>query len=539
MKLPLQNPKYLIVIGLVIFLCITGVTFFTGKVLEKRMHNIADFAGVNLYRQKVLLYQYEFNNIMKGTQMVSNVFPDLGPQLDSHTIMQTLGTVLMADDKVKNAWYAIVNGKDTSYVYLVKEVNTFKQKVMPAYIKNWVRKQFTASSINNTRGQQDLITDSLHWLTSNNTVVGKRGKLLSGLDIDLLELQRAFVNIDSKGMSYAYMMDENGVCIISPNERQIGKKLYLPKLTPITGKNENFIRFNSEVVESEYLGLPVTRYYIPTEINGLKWTIVVNIPLFILEEDVVAIRKYSVYLGLISVSIILGLIWLYQRKWQREFLLRREVEINRQEVSMEKQGLKLIASQQEKENAMIQLSKLKEKVNPHFLFNSLSSLNALIDQDSTLAKSFVVKLSRVYRYVLESNPSGLSTVEEELYFMKEYFFLLKIRFGDALQPLDINIDAAELTGKIPFISLQTLIENAVKHNILSKEKPLKITIESKKGVIVVSNNLQLRPDVKNSVKQGLNYLKSTYSYFENQEFTSGIEAGFFKCYLPVLHLTEY
>lgn len=539
MKLPLQNPKYLIVIGLVIFLCITGVTFFTGKVLEKRMHNIADFAGVNLYRQKVLLYQYEFNNIMKGTQMVSNVFPDLGPQLDNHAIMQTLGTVLMADDKVKNAWYAIVNGKDTSYVYLVKEVNTFKQKVMPAYIKNWVRKQFTASSINNTRGQQDLITDSLHWLTSNNTVVGKRGKLLSGLDIDLLELQRAFVNIDSKGMSYAYMMDENGVCIISPNERQIGKKLYLPKLTPITGKNENFIRFNSEVVESEYLGLPVTRYYIPTEINGLKWTIVVNIPLFILEEDVVAIRKYSVYLGLISVSIILGLIWLYQRKWQREFLLRREVEINRQEVSMEKQELKLIASQQEKENAMIQLSKLKEKVNPHFLFNSLSSLNALIDQDSTLAKSFVVKLSRVYRYVLESNPSGLSTVEEELYFMKEYFFLLKIRFGDALQPLDINIDAAELTGKIPFISLQTLIENAVKHNILSKEKPLKITIESKKGVIVVSNNLQLRPDVKNSVKQGLNYLKSTYSYFENQEFTSGIEAGFFKCYLPVLHLTEY
>ncbi|MBB2148887.1 histidine kinase [Pedobacter gandavensis] len=538
MKLALQNPKYLIVIGLAVFLCITGVTFFTGRFLEQRINNIADFAGVNVYRQKVLVYQYEFGNILKGTQVAATLFPELRNDISEESLNQTLGTVLLSDEKVKKAWYAIIKGKDTSFVYLVRDAASFQKTAIPSDVKNWARKQFLANDTSNVRGPQTEITPALHLLTASNTVESERGRLLTGLDIDLVELQRAFISVDVKGMSYAMVVNENGVCITSPNEQQIGKQLFKPKQDTLFNPLHPYARPRSQVVESDYLGVPVTRYYIPNMINGLNWTIVVDIPNLVLEEDVAQIRKYSIDMGLIAVTIILGLIWIYQRKWQKEFLLRREVEINRQELSMEKQELKLLAETHEKDNAMLQLSKLKEKVNPHFLFNSLSSLNALIAQDAELAKAFVVKLSRVYRYVLESYPSGLAPVADELRFMKEYFFLLKIRFGDALEPLDIQIEEKLLEGEIPFMSLQTLIENAVKHNILSKEKPLKITIRSQGSTIVVSNNLQLRTDVKDSGKQGLNYLKSTYSYFGNQDFTFGIDQEYFKCFLPVLHLTE-
>lgn len=538
MKLVLQTPKYLIVIGLAVFLCITGVTFFTGRFLEYRINSIADFAGRNVYRQKVLVYQYEFGNILKGTEVAATLFPELRSDISEESLMQTLGTVLMADGKVNKAYYALIKGKDTSFVYLVRNAASFQKVSMPKYVKAWAKQQFLANDTSNARGQQTKLTPAVHLLTASSTVESAGGRLLTGLDIDLAELQRAFVSVDTKGQSYAIVVDENGFCITSPDEKQVGQQLFNPKQDTLFNSVHPFGKVHQEIVESDYLGVPVTRYYLPNQINGLNWTIIVDIPNLVLDEDVAQIRKYSIDMGLIAVAIIVGLIWFYQRKWQKEFLLRREVEINRQELLMEKQALKLLAETHEKDNAMLQLSKLKEKVNPHFLFNSLSSLNALIAEDTELAKSFVVKLSRVYRYVLESYPSGLAPVAEELRFMKEYFFLLKIRFGDALAPLDIQIEERLFAGEIPFMSLQTLIENAVKHNILSKEKPLKITISSEKNTIIVSNNLQLRIDVKDSGKQGLNYLQSTYSYFGNQGFNYGIEYEYFKCYLPVLHLTE-
>lgn len=111
MKLALQTPKYLIVIGLAVFLCITGVTFFTGRFLEYRINSIADFAGRNVYRQKVLVYQYEFANILKGTQVAATLFPELRSDISEESLMQTLGTVLMADGKVNKAYYAIIKGR--------------------------------------------------------------------------------------------------------------------------------------------------------------------------------------------------------------------------------------------------------------------------------------------------------------------------------------------------------------------------------------------------------------------------------------------
>jgi LytS/YehU family sensor histidine kinase len=274
------------------------------------------------------------------------------------------------------------------------------------------------------------------------------------------------------------------------------------------------------------------------QLPGAQWTLVVDTPLLAVDEDVKAIEKYMLLLFASTAIMILVLIVWAQTKWQKEFMLRQQAELTRQELLAERQTLSLMAERQEKHNALLQLNTLKDKIDPHFLFNSLSSLNALIEQSPQLAQSFVMKLSRVYRYVLDAHPEELSTVAEELNFANEYFFLLKIRFGQGLQPLTVQLSNEHLHGQIPFMSLQTLIENAVKHNIVSKDMPLHITIQSEGDHIVVSNNLQLRKDVKESGKHGLDYLRGTYTYLGYHSFRCGVSGSHFTCYLPVPSVTK-
>lgn len=539
MKPALNNPRYLIAIALAVFLCITGITFFIARLLDHRIVRISESIWDNAYRQKVNAYRYEFNNLLKGPNTAIKLFATAKSNADKSNLDHTINTLLLSDAKVNRAWYAVVKGRDTSFTYISRTGDAYRKLPMPAYLKTWLSAQFLLADTAKVKGKMINEADSLHWLTSSNIIKGQLGDLLLGFDINMKELQHSFYDVDPVGVSYAVVVDENGTCILNPNDKLIGTRLYdMKKSSLAVAAMKDGKTRHENAVFSDYLKLSVIRYYVPSQINGMKWMILVDIPEFVFEEDVTAVRTYSVYMGLIAVSIILGLIWLYQRKWQKEFMLRRQIEINRQGISMEKQALSLIAERQEKENALLQLNKLKEKVNPHFLFNSLSSLNALIVQDPDLAKSFVVKLSRVYRYVLDAYPNGLAKVSEELRFVNEYFFLLKIRFGDALKPLELDISEAHLQEKIPFMSLQTLVENAVKHNMLSKSKPLKIRIESVGGHIVVTNNLQLRNDVKDSGKQGLNYLQSSYAYFGDQQLRYGIEGDDYKCYLPVLKLTE-
>lgn len=155
------------------------------------------------------------------------------------------------------------------------------------------------------------------------------------------------------------------------------------------------------------------------------------------------------------------------------------------------------SEQLKREHLQTQLDSLKNQVNPHFLFNSLNSLSSLIEEDETKAQLFVNELARVYRYLLQSNERELTDLKSELSFIKAYFFLLKTRFGDGIC-LDIQVSEASKRAMIPPLTLQLLIENAVKHNVISTARPLYINIYdtasgAKQGEIdqiVVSNNLQ-------------------------------------------------
>lgn len=134
-------------------------------------------------------------------------------------------------------------------------------------------------------------------------------------------------------------------------------------------------------------------------------------------------------------------------------------------------------------------SAISSRVNPHFLFNALNSLSALIAEEPLQAELFVDKLSSVYRYMLQAAEQPIITLDAELRFIDAYYHLLKTRYGNGLT-LTIRVDEAHRTCQIPPFTLQLLVENAVKHNIVSPKRPLHIQIVSHGQALLVQNTLQ-------------------------------------------------
>lgn len=179
----------------------------------------------------------------------------------------------------------------------------------------------------------------------------------------------------------------------------------------------------------------------------------------------------------------------------------------------------LNAEKLKQENLQSQFAALKNQVNPHFLFNSLNTLATIIPENSDQAVEFVEKLSSVYRYLLQYKDDETVDLKTELDCIDAYFFLQKIRFGDNLR-VHINVPAQYNTKQIPPLSLQILVENAIKHNIISSLKPLFIDIYiDDADMLVTKNKLQKKKSVESSTKIGLQNLVNRYHYI----FNKGIE----------------
>ncbi len=166
-------------------------------------------------------------------------------------------------------------------------------------------------------------------------------------------------------------------------------------------------------------------------------------------------------------------------------------------------------------NLQSQFQALKAQLDPHFLFNNLNTLTNIIEEKSPIAAEFVGRLSKVYRYVLEHGSATLTSVKNELEFIKSYLFLVEARFGKSLV-VELNLSVKALNKKIPPMSLQLLIENAMKHNVVSIQKPLLVKIYDEKDMLVVSNNLQKRKTVEPSTKVGLNNITERYRLMEGK-----------------------
>ena len=187
----------------------------------------------------------------------------------------------------------------------------------------------------------------------------------------------------------------------------------------------------------------------------------------------------------------------------------------------------------ERDKADIQYRNLINHLNPHFLFNSLTSLNGLIVTKPKEASAFLKKLSVIYRYILQNKDSELVSLQSELTFTQHYIDLQTTRFGDGLQ-VSINVAPNYLTRQIVPVTLQNLLENAIKHNIVSEDDPLQIRIYAENDTLYMLNNLQKKSFVESSNKQGLNSLKSLYRYLSSREIKVSETATHFMVAVPLL-----
>ncbi len=179
-----------------------------------------------------------------------------------------------------------------------------------------------------------------------------------------------------------------------------------------------------------------------------------------------------------------------------------------------------------------QYNSLKNQVNPHFLFNSLNALSSLVYEDQDRAVEFIRKLSEVYRYVLETKDKEIVSVQEELEFLNAYLYLQKIRFGENLI-FNNTIETVVLDNYVVPISLQMLMENAIKHNVISNNKPLHVRVYNDGNYLYLENNLQEKLH-KDSTGIGLQNIKDRYTLLSDKPVLISNENNIFKVAVPII-----
>ncbi len=280
-------------------------------------------------------------------------------------------------------------------------------------------------------------------------------------------------------------------------------------------RGNNFLThyINSKI---SWFRFPVKRLVIGL-ITTIGYTVVAVIGIMFLFETIFDIAfggsfQWTIYFS-IGITIVISLVL-----HSREFLLRgRKATLD--------------AEILEKETIRAKYETLKNQVSPHFLFNSLNALTNLVYEDQDKAVRFIKQLSEVYRYVLDSRDKEVVTLEEEKKFLSSYIFLQQIRFGDKLK---LEVDLGETRSLIAPLVLQMLVENAIKHNIISEEHPLTIRIYIEAGFIVVDNDLR-KKSVIESESQGIGLDNIIHRYeFLCDKKVEVTEGGTFRVKLPII-----
>lgn len=185
-----------------------------------------------------------------------------------------------------------------------------------------------------------------------------------------------------------------------------------------------------------------------------------------------------------------------------------------------------------------QFEVLQNQMSPHFLFNSLNTLTTLIAEDQKVAMSFTEKLSEVYRYILQHREMELVPLKCELEFVKNYAYLLQMRYPENLSVV-FNVEETYHNTNIAPLTLQMLIENSIKHNIISKAHPLQISVYVENGKsIVVKNNLQKKKTIEKSTKTGLQNIKKRYQYFGKDNIDIITTPKNFMVAIPLIQVTN-
>ncbi len=214
------------------------------------------------------------------------------------------------------------------------------------------------------------------------------------------------------------------------------------------------------------------------------------------QQNMIPLKLNIIYGGLVNLFFhLINAIFFFFKEYKKQWIEAEELRQN---------------------STQAQLQLIKSQVNPHFLFNNLNVLSSLVIKDNPEANKFIEEFSKVYRYILSNQDKELVELENELDFIKPYIFLLKKRFDEGLE---VVMDIPEKYKKsyvIP-VALQMLIENAIKHNIVSHTKPLRIDVHvNGNNTLVISNNLQPKKSAEASTQIGLQNIKKRYELISSR-----------------------
>jgi LytS/YehU family sensor histidine kinase len=200
---------------------------------------------------------------------------------------------------------------------------------------------------------------------------------------------------------------------------------------------------------------------------------------------------------------------------------------------IESDKAKLKSETLERELSQVRFEVLKNQINPHFMFNSLNVLSGLIEKDVDKAQLFIDEFAHIYRYVLETIEKPVVSLEEELDFIRSYIFLQQIRYGESLS-FKVNLAADLLKMLLPPLSLQLVLENAIKHNIVNQSQPLGIEIFYENGWLMVKNNMQRKISSNVSTGLGQKNLVKRYAMICNDIPQFMVESNHYIVRLPLI-----
>lgn len=237
-------------------------------------------------------------------------------------------------------------------------------------------------------------------------------------------------------------------------------------------------------------------------------------------KDVVRLEVYVNFLAMnLVIALIVGTLYetvFFFEKWKEA--IQQNEELKNQQIRT-------------------QMEVLQNQMSPHFLFNSLNTLTTLIAENQTLALQFTEKLSDVYRYILHNKERELVLISEEVQFVKDYIYLLKIRFPENFT-VDINLPEHFLKMYMAPLTLQMLIENCIKHNVVSKAHPLSVKIYIEENYLIVQNQLKVKQVLDKSTKTGLDNIRKRYQYLSNSAISVMNTGDEFKVSVPLIDVKK-
>jgi two-component system, LytTR family, sensor kinase len=239
-------------------------------------------------------------------------------------------------------------------------------------------------------------------------------------------------------------------------------------------------------------------------ITTITAAMIISLIAFVLDRfypEMMQGKRAVMYFDNITVAIVINMIALGIIEGNSIFIMWKESLLNTERLK--------------RENIESQFEVLKNQVNPHFLFNSLNVLSSLVSQSPEKAREFIGEFSRIYRYIFDVGNEAVIEVNRELDFINAFISLHQKRHGDSLQ-FSVKVSGEKLNRYIPVLSLQILVENAIKHNEISELHPLKIEIYDEDDCLIVKNNFQPRIEKPESLGIGLTNLKERYHYLTDR-----------------------